>query len=109
MEVSGTLTIVALGLSGDESADDLRRLAEVYEVRYFLTYGDQRKSGAANRDEVQAIERAAWPYVGAVEGETHATIKDRCAEILYAARWRPGMTAEDAARLLAAADRGEAP
>ena len=30
------VTIVALGLTGQESADDLRRLAEVFEVRAAL-------------------------------------------------------------------------
>ncbi len=71
----GRVTIVALGLSGRESADDLRRLAEVFEIRALW-------EDACDQTDEQALTLTA--------------------ERLHAAGWRPGMTAEDAARLLAA-------
>lgn len=76
------VTIVALGLTGRESADDLRRLAEVFDVR-----------------EAMLI---TLPWSTRLEPSRLSA--DPCgdlAERLHAAGWRPGMTAEDAARRLA--------
>lgn len=76
--------IVALGLTGKESADDLRRLAEIFEVR-----------------------EALWKTVDAYAagwGNIWEQAETWLAERLHAAGWRPGMTAEDAARMLAAHD-----
>ena len=93
---SGDATIVALGLTGQESADDLRRLAEVFEVREAL--GTMR---AADHATERALEDA---IKGAAAGPTMSDLfaaMTTVAERLHAAGWRPGMTAEDAARLLA--------
>lgn len=82
---SETVTIVALGLTGRESAADLRRLAEVFEVR-----------------------EALWKTVDAYQagwGDPWELAEVWLAERLHAAGWRPGMTAEDAARLLGEAGR----
>lgn len=74
---SEPVTIVALGLTGRESAGEVRRLAEVFEVReHLMRVGDD----------------AIW----------YGQDIDDFAPLLHAAGWRPGMTAEDAARLLAA-------
>ena len=92
----GEATIVALGLTGQESADDLRRLAEVFEVREAL--GTMR---AADHATERALEDA---IKGAAAGPTMSDLfaaMTTVAERLHAAGWRPGMTAEDAARLLA--------
>lgn len=75
-ECHSAVTVVALDLTGDESVDDLRRLAEVFEVReHLMSTGD---------DSIWFGEHI-----------------DDLAPQLQAAGWRPGMTAEDAARLLA--------
>lgn len=76
-----SVTIIALGLSGQESADDLRRLAEVFEIR-----------------------EALWKTVDAYAagwGDVWEQAEQWLAERLHAAGWRAGMSAEDAARLLA--------
>lgn len=74
------VTIVALHLTGQETAADLRRLAEVFEIRdHLMRTGDD----------------AIW----------FGQDIDDLAPRLHAADWRPDMTAEDAARLLAEADR----
>jgi hypothetical protein len=84
-EDSGEVTVVALGLTGQESAKDLQRLAEVYEVREAIDGSDETK-------------RAIWgPRSSRVSDGTLSTV----ARILHAAGWRPDMTAEDAARMLA--------
>lgn len=85
------VTIIALDVPTDATADDLRVLADRFEVRHFLTYGDARHE----------VEHAAWPFLGDFDGRTHSEIKDRVADMLHRAGWRPGMTAEDAARMLA--------
>ncbi|HRU10512.1 MAG TPA: hypothetical protein P5144_14155, partial [Thermoanaerobaculia bacterium] len=86
------VTIVALGLTGQETADDLRRIAEVFEVW----------------EALHAMQRA--PTAGYVLLCEMAKDEDwrpltwhQLAERLHAAGWRPGMTAEDAARLLSEA------
>lgn len=80
-------TIVALNVPTDTTADDLRRLAEVFEVREALArwaFDDMRElDDAFTRNGVRI--RPAITLL---------------ANILHAAGWRPGMTAEDAARLL---------
>ena len=81
------VTVLALGLTGQETADDLRRLAEVFEVREALRADDQL-SLLMEADGVVRIDHI----------EDEQTQADR----LHAAGWRPGMTAEDAARMLAA-------
>ena len=79
------VTIVALGLTGRESADDLRRMAEVFEVRE-----------ASASLPFMLMQRAMGP----VDDPMTADGIGQAAERLHAAGWRPGMTAEDAARLL---------
>jgi len=69
-------TIIAMGLTGQETAADLQRLAEVFEVREAIA------------DEV--LEKAPGGLT-----------LDEVAVRLHAAGWRPGMAAEGAARLLA--------
>lgn len=74
----GVATIVALNRTGQESADDLQRLAEVFEVReYLINTGDD----------------SIW----------YGQEIDELAPRLHAAGWRAGMPAEDAARMLAEA------
>ncbi len=87
------VTIVALGLTGHESADDLRRMAEVFEVREALLQ--------AHGTDAELWHSAAWGSARQGVGVTLAAVAQDAAERLHAAGWRPGMTAEDAARLLA--------
>lgn len=95
------VTVVALGLTGDESADDLRRLAEVFEVREVLW------EDACDQTWCVCVGQRVGQRVVVLHGWTEET-KDlddeqgltMAAERLHAAGWRPGMTAEDAARLL---------
>lgn len=119
--------IVALGLTGSESADDLRRLAEVYEVRESLaTVFDKSKSPPGfeirdrSYDDYDFDGERVGAYLGRVERwswddseicddfktpeEALIDAWREVAERLHAAGWRPGMTAEDAARMLAAHD-----
>lgn len=84
------LTIVALDLTGDETAADLQRLAEVFEVREALFVAESRGWLC-----VVIGAGTAAPMILA-EGDDLGTVAER----LHAAGWRPGMTAEDAARLL---------
>jgi hypothetical protein len=89
MPVSGGsefVTIVALGLTGQETAAELQRIAEVYEVREALL-------------SINDLEAVSGRYLEAA-GEFNVAF-DTLATDLHAAGWRPGMTAEDAARLLA--------
>lgn len=72
------VTIVAIGLTGQESADDLRRLAEAFEV---LT---------------SPLVAAVGMLIERGQAQTRGTVGDA----LHAAGSRSGMTAEDAARLL---------
>ncbi len=74
------VTIIATGLTGQETATDLQRMAEVYEVR------------AAVQAMRRTVREASGQHI------------DEVAERLHAAGWRPGMTAEDAARLLSEAN-----
>ena len=82
------VTIVALGLTGEESADELHRLAEVFEVREATFTLDEFEMPA---DLAHAIEELAE--------FDDAAARDLLARRLYAAGWRPGMSAEDADRL----------
>jgi hypothetical protein len=81
--VAKMCTIIALGLSGQEAAADLQRLAEVYEVREAML------SWSADERAVVLAHEAAWGILSEV------------AERLHASGFRRGMTAEDAASLLA--------
>jgi hypothetical protein len=73
-------TIIALGLTGKETAAELQRLAEVYEVREAIAASDD-------------LKRVLWVYHhNQPNGDEH----------LHAAGWRPGDSAERAAELLAA-------
>lgn len=85
----GPVTIVALGLTGDESADDLRRAAEVFEVRGATFTLDEFEMPA---DLAHSLEELAE--------EDDAAARDLLARRLHAAGWRPGMSAEDATRML---------
>jgi hypothetical protein len=82
-----TVTIVALGLTGNETAGGLRRLAEVFEVR---------EAWAAL---VKSLKTGPMTQA---EADYHNCGRDldAFAERLHAAGWCPGMTAEDAARIL---------
>jgi len=89
------VTIIALNVPADATAEHLRELAERFEVREALgtmMAGDHETERALE----DAIRGAA---VGPTMGDVFAammTIADR----LYRAGWRKGMTAKDAARLL---------
>ncbi|HEY8376724.1 MAG TPA: hypothetical protein VIK91_09560 [Nannocystis sp.] len=93
--------IVALGLTGEESADDLRRLAEIFEVREALLAAAAGNQTAERTIEQHVVQEAAdrGPTWGDLQDAFYAI-----AERLHAAGWRPGMTAEDAARMLSAHD-----
>lgn len=75
---AGQVTIIALGITGSETAADLQRLAEIFEVREQLL-----DPGIAGFTKTSADEMEYW------------------ARRLYDAGLRHGMAAEDAARLLA--------
>lgn len=79
------VTIVALNLTCKESAADLQRLAEVYEVRE-----------ASVTLPMALVVRAMGP----IDDPLTADGIGSAAERLHAVGWRPGMSAEDAARLL---------
>jgi hypothetical protein len=86
--IGDQVTIIALGLTGQETAADLQRLAEVFEVR-----------------EAVAREFAVWREVQyAAGGDEAMCATDEAVAVvierLHAAGWRPGDTAERAAELL---------
>jgi len=93
------VTVLALDVPDkDLTRSDLRRLAEVFEVREAL--GTMR---AADHVTERALEDA---IKAAAAGPTMSDLfaaMTTVAERLHAAGWRPGMTAEDAARLLSEA------
>ena len=93
----GPATIIALNVPADASADDLRRLAEVFEVREALRV----EPGLPGFTRVYLGDVMIGGFSGG-DGLSH------WAQRLHAAGWRPGMTAEDATRLLAASERGGA-
>lgn len=88
--------IVALGLTSQETAADLQRMAEVFEVREALDhlFG---LTISPSQVERQAAVRALYQH--STRG-LHGL-----AERLHALGWRKGQTAEDAARLLREAGR----
>lgn len=75
---SDMVTIIALDVPADATAENLRELAERFEIREHL---------------IRTGDDSIW------FGEDIDDLVPR----LHAAGWRPGMTAEDAARLLAEA------
>jgi hypothetical protein len=95
----GSVTIVALGLTGQETADDLRRLAEVFEVREVLS---RHRLPARVVVHGQTVMIDRWMYDHADAGGDFLGTVAVC---LHVNGWRAGMTAEDAARLLAEAGR----
>jgi hypothetical protein len=80
-------TIIALGLTGQETAEDLRRLSEVYEIR-----------GLVPIDIIDGIRKIGGD-------DLLQSSLDMMRQRMLSAGWRPGMTAEAAARLLAAAGK----
>ena len=102
-DLAEQVAIVARGLTGQETADDLRRLAEVFEVReaFNVWRPDTHAQWCAR------VERWWPPRPTSIvaQRETAEEARQAAAERLHAAGWRPGMTAEDAARLLAGAGR----
>ena len=85
----GECTIIALDVPADATAEHLRTLAERFEVR------EAFQALAPTMALVHALDAARdddgpWSW-------------DKLAERLHRAGWRPGMTTEDAARLLAEA------
>lgn len=78
---SDMVTIIAIDVPAGATAEHLRTLAEVYEVRE--AWRELTSTHDDEEDGDDALQAAA--------------------EHLHAAGWRPGMTAKDAARLLAGA------
>lgn len=78
---SDVVTVIALDLTGQETAADLQRLAEMFDIREALT-----------RAPTDAL---AWLTFRA-GGDSLDTLVAR----LHAAGWRVGMTVGDAVRLL---------
>lgn len=91
---SRPFTIIATGLTGKETATDLQRHAEVFEVR---------EAWGRIIDAVSWEQMEAWRSNFAVCLYFTDESRDarRFIERLHAAGWKPGMSAEDAARLLA--------
>lgn len=104
------VTIIALGLTGSESADDLRRIAEVFEVRDFLDWATASGEGLWRLDEAPPavflyFSRGQQITVAELKSDdaTEADALNAAAERLHAAGWRPGDSAERAVELLTAA------
>lgn len=89
--------VEAIGLMGHESAGDLRRAAEVFEVRDALR-AVPRLSGCTLFARIYIGDEMLGGFSGTCEQA--ATV---WAERLHAAGWHPRMSAEDARRLLARA------
>ena len=94
-QVRGRVTIIALNVPADATADGLRELAEVFEVREVLRW----EAGSHPSFWRVFLGQA---MIGGFSGSIGSGL-DHWASRLHAAGWRPGMTAEDAARLLAEA------
>jgi hypothetical protein len=92
-------TIIAINRTGQETADDLRRLAEVFEVREVLS---RHRLPARVVVHGQTVMIDRWMYDHADAGGDFLGTVAVC---LHVNGWRAGMTAEDAARLLAEAGR----
>jgi hypothetical protein len=93
------VTVVALGLTGRETADELQRVTELFEVREALT--PWRRDDGDGRE--QWIVTIAWPgdHTRAEgRGETPEAARDIAADRLYRAGWRAGDGPERAAELL---------
>lgn len=97
-KMDGQATIIALDVPADATADDLRTLAEVYEVRENLLTLARWPDAPLSDDIYETIGQMA------ARREDWQTW---LAKLLHRIGWRPGMTAEDAARMLAEADKRE--
>lgn len=104
------VTIIALDVPADATTDDLRALAERFEVREALSQALKTSSDeyATCADEVFDMVGIVLLLSGLTVGALaerlqggNTTVPDGVAERLHATGWRPGMTAEDAERLLA--------
>lgn len=81
------VTVIALNVPAGVTVDDLKRLAEVFSVREALL--------AMNKAPTMAF---AVLLEVAHDPDDHSW--DGLAQRLHAARWRPGMSAEEATRCL---------
>ena len=112
-------TIIALGLTGFESAEDLQRMAEVFDIRQHLdTATGDGAGGPWVADEERFSLWLALPDWQEIEvaqvddpaaGDDFWTVLDLAARTLHAAGWRAGMLPSAAAHLLvrAAEDRSK--
>lgn len=93
MSLEETVTIIALDVPADATAEHLRELAEVFEVREAW----ERLMLSLSAKETEGNDAVtAW----FADNTRNARV---FIASLHRADWRPGMTAEDAARLLAEA------
>lgn len=104
------VTIITLGLSGSESAADLQRMAEIFDIRAHLdaATGDGAGGCWVADEEHFALWLALpdWQEIQVAQvadpaaGDDFWTVLDLAAQMLHAVGWRAGMSAEDAALLL---------
>lgn len=102
----GEVTIIALDLTGKETAAELQRLAEVYEVREAVADMLVCQHCGNMDPSVELFDdgTCSQPWCTECDSEMGTAFDEEDIERLHAAKWRRGMTAEDAARLLAEAD-----
>lgn len=91
------VTIIALGVPADATAADLQRLADVFEIDRLLT-SHRLPARVKLNGETLIIDR--WLYDLAVQAGGDDGWTRIIAEHLHRVGWEPGMTAEDARRLL---------
>lgn len=89
---TGSVTIIALDVPADATAEQLRTLAEVFEVREAL-------------HAMHPLD--ALVATGGFGPDAVVYTFDEAAPLLHHAGWRPSMSAEDAARMLAEVHDGE--
>lgn len=126
---SGAVTIVALDLTGEESAGDLRKRAEIFEVREVVVgltlpvpmfkwhCRDALRAGQGMPPDglfnatvpcgttICGVEPANWTRSEMWHLKRCGACRGGVAERLHAAGWRPGDSAERAAELLAGGTR----
>lgn len=99
------VTIVALDVPADATADDLRELAEKFDIREAVDAMLMCEHCGNTEPSIELLDdgTCSQPWCTECDSEMGAPFDEEDVDQLHRAGWRPNMTIEDAARMLAEA------